>query len=48
VPNLMQMNSNKELSSLTLGSAHEKLHVWHPFYTIVQVPIFGIYSGYKL
>ena len=27
VPNLMQMNSNKELSSLTLGSAHEKLHV---------------------
>ncbi len=27
VPNLMQMSSNKELRSLTLGSAHEKFDV---------------------
>jgi hypothetical protein len=28
VLNLMQMSSNKELRSLTLGSAHEKFDVW--------------------
>ena len=27
LPNLMQINSNKELISLTLGSAHEKFDV---------------------
>ena len=27
VPNLMQMSSNKELSLLTLGSAHEQFDV---------------------
>ena len=27
VPNQMQMSSNKELGSLTLGSAHEKFDV---------------------
>ena len=28
VPNLMQMKWNKEISSLTLGSAHEKFDIW--------------------
>ena len=48
VPNLMQMNANKEL---TLGSAHEKLDVWRglndcPYHADGKILQFWLFNEY--